>query len=136
MTRHPTIDVHAHILSAETIALLAREVPRLGVHLRDSDGEFAVLEVAGRRYHPFPRGAWHLGRPFQDKGAAALHAQALSNPPQPSLYGPEPDVTAAASRLQNEQIARTVAAHPDRRLGLATLPMQAPELAAAELTHA
>src|SRR5262249_31542513 len=108
MTRHPTIDVHAHILSAETIALLAREVPRLGVHLRDSDGEFAVLEVAGRRSPPFPRGAWDLGRRFQAMAAAGVDAQVLSNTPQPFLYGQEPDVTAAASRLQNEQIARTV----------------------------
>jgi aminocarboxymuconate-semialdehyde decarboxylase len=38
--------------------------------------------------------------------------------------------------LQNDQIARHVAVHPDRFYGLATLPMQAPQAAADELARA
>jgi aminocarboxymuconate-semialdehyde decarboxylase len=42
----------------------------------------------------------------------------------------------AWSRLFNEALAETVASHPDRFLGLANVPLQAGEAAAAELEHA
>ena len=42
-------------------------------------------------------------------------------------------MTVATSALQNDQIAKLVKAHPDRFMGIATLPMQAPERAAEEL---
>ena len=59
--------------------------------------------------------------------------QVVSNTPQTFLYGLDPKVTAASSRIQNDQIAKLVSERPDRFMGLATLPMQAPELAAQEL---
>jgi aminocarboxymuconate-semialdehyde decarboxylase len=62
--------------------------------------------------------------------------QVLSATPQSYLYDQEPALTAACAAIQNDQIAKLVAAHPDRFLGIATLPMQAPELAAAELRRA
>src|SRR5262249_57762983 len=45
-------------------------------------------------------------------------------------------VAAAFARVQNEQIAKLVKARPERFLGIATLPMQAPKPAADELRHA
>jgi aminocarboxymuconate-semialdehyde decarboxylase len=60
----------------------------------------------------------------------------LSATPQTYLYDQEAALGAATSRLQNDQIAKLVKAHPDRFMGIATLPMQAPERAAAELTRA
>ena len=38
--------------------------------------------------------------------------------------------------MQNDQIAKAIAGNPRRLVGIATLPMQAPELAAAELRRA
>ena len=38
--------------------------------------------------------------------------------------------------IQNDQMAKHIAAHPDRFLGIATLPMQAPDKAADELKRA
>jgi aminocarboxymuconate-semialdehyde decarboxylase len=60
----------------------------------------------------------------------------VSNTPQTFLYGQEAQLTAATARLQNDQIVKLIAAHPDRFMGIATLPMQAPERAADELTRA
>ena len=59
--------------------------------------------------------------------------QVLSATPQTYLYDQDPALTAATSTLQNDQIAKLVKAHPDRFMGIATLPMQAPEHAAEEL---
>jgi aminocarboxymuconate-semialdehyde decarboxylase len=48
-------------------------------------------------------------------------------------YWAEPELGLASSRLINDRIAQTVAGHPDRFVGLGTVPLQAPELAVAEM---
>src|SRR5919198_568392 len=131
-----TIDVHAHILSDETMRLLQAALPQLGVKHTAIDDDFGVLEVAGTSYRPFPRGGWDLQRRLDDMDTAEVDMQVVSNTPQTFLYGLDADVTATASRIQNDQIAKLVDERPDRFMGLATLPMQAPERAAAELERA
>ena len=59
--------------------------------------------------------------------------QAVSIAPPQYHYWAEPDLGATIARMQNDAIAALVAAHPDRILGLGTLPMQAPERAVREL---
>jgi aminocarboxymuconate-semialdehyde decarboxylase len=130
------IDVHAHILSDETMGLLQQALPQLGVKHTPTDEEFGVLEVAGSAYRPFPRGGWDLDRRLKDMDTAEVDMQVLSNTPQTFLYNLDPPVTAASARIQNDQIAKLVAARPDRFMGMATLPMQAADLAAAELKRA
>ena len=61
-----TIDVHAHILTEETIAMLQREVPSYRLQLRDVDGDFATLDMGAISYPKFPRGGWDLERRFRD----------------------------------------------------------------------
>src|SRR5215472_12208727 len=131
-----TLDVHTHILTEETMGIIRKEIPALAPRLIAIDSEFAVLEIGGTAYRPFPRGGWDMERRLADMAAAEVDVQILSASPQSYLYGEDPKVTAACAAIQNEQIARHVAALPDRFLGIATLPMQAPELAAAELARA
>ena len=136
MTRPRTIDCHTHILTDATIGLLAKEAPWVSPKLTPIDDDFAVLEIAGTPYRPFPRGGWELERRFKDMAAAEVDVHVLSATPQTYLYDQDPAMTVATSILQNDQIAKLVKAHPDRFLGIATLPMQAPERAADELTRA
>jgi aminocarboxymuconate-semialdehyde decarboxylase len=136
MTRPRTIDIHTHILTEETLGLIGKEAPRIAPKLTAIDADFAVLEMAGTPYRPFPRGGWELERRFSDMDAAEVDVHVLSATPQTYLYDQEAALGAATSTLQNDQIAKLVKAHPDRFMGIATLPMQAPERAAAELTRA
>ena len=136
MTRPRTIDCHTHILTDETIGLLAKEAPWVAPKLTPIDDDFAVLEIAGTPYRPFPRGGWELERRFKDMAAAEVDVHVLSATPQTYLYDQDPAMTVATSALQNDQIAKLVKAHPDRFMGIATLPMQAPERAAEELKRA
>ena len=136
MTNGRVIDVHAHILSQETMDLMRREAPAVGPRLEPIDDDFAVLGVAGSAYRPFPRGAWDMAKRFADMDAAGIDVQVLSNTPQTFLYNQDAGLTSALAALQNDQIAKAVAANPDRLLGIATLPMQAPRLAADELRRA
>jgi len=129
------IDVHAHILSDETMRLLQDALPSLGVKHTAIDDDFGVLEVAGTAYRPFPRGGFDLDRRLKDMDTAEVDMQVVSNTPQTFLYNLDPQITATAARIQNDQIAKLVRERPDRFMGLATLPMQAPELAAQELAR-
>src|SRR5689334_23298928 len=131
-----TIDVHAHILSEDTIRLLQREAPKVGPKLSDISDQFGTLEVAGNVYRHFPRGGWDLERRLEEMAAAKVDVQVLSVCPQTFVYGQPSAVAAAFARIQNEQLAKLVKARPDRFLAIATLPMQAPKLAADELRHA
>jgi len=133
MTKTRVVDAHAHILAEETMALMRKEAPSIGPRLEPIDDDFAVLDVAGSAYRPFPRGAWDLEKRFADMDAAGIDMQVVSNTPQTFLYNQEAALAATLAALQNDQIAKAVAAHPDRLIGIATLPMQAPKLAADEL---
>src|SRR5262244_2620200 len=136
MASQPTIDVHAHILSEETIRLLQSEAPKVAPKLTEIDDQFGTLDVAGHVYRNFPRGGWDLERRLQDMAASKVDVQVLSVCPQTFLYAQPPAVAAAFARVQNEQLAKLAKARPDRFLGIATLPMQAPKAAADELRHA
>jgi aminocarboxymuconate-semialdehyde decarboxylase len=129
----PIIDVHTHVLAEDTIRLLQKEAPSIGLKLQPLDAESALLEVAGVAYKPFPRGGFDHERRRKDMDQTGIEMQVLSATPQTYLYNQEPSLTAATAALQNDQIAAMVAAEPHRFAGIATLPMQAPELAAAEL---
>jgi aminocarboxymuconate-semialdehyde decarboxylase len=136
MASSPIIDVHTHILAEDTIRLLQKEAPSIGLKLQAVDPESAILEVAGVAYKPFPRGGFDNARRLQDMDAAGIDVQVLSGTPQTYLYNQDAALTAATAALQNDQIAALVAAHSGRFMGIATLPMQAPDRAAAELKRA
>jgi aminocarboxymuconate-semialdehyde decarboxylase len=124
------------VLADATIKLLQKEIPRLGLKLTPIDDDNSVLEVAGVVYRPFPRGGHDIARRFADMDAAGVDMHVLSVSPQTWLYGQDADAGAAAAAIQNDEIARLVKQHSDRFAGIATLPMQAPDQAAAELRRA
>jgi len=131
-----TIDIHSHILTEETMALIGQEVPTFQPRLTAIDANDFVLEVAGTPYRPFPRGGFDLESRFADMKASEVDMQVLSATPQTYFYDKEAAPAAACAAIQNDQIAKLVKAHPDKFLGIATLPIQAPARAAEELTRA
>jgi aminocarboxymuconate-semialdehyde decarboxylase len=130
-----TIDCHTHVLTEETIGLLQKEAPKVAPRKTAIDNDSAILEVAGTPYRPFPRGGWDIERRFREMDAAEVDVHVLSATPQTYLYDQDASLTAAFSTIQNDQIAKLVKRH-DRFLGIATLPMQAPQRAADELRRA
>jgi aminocarboxymuconate-semialdehyde decarboxylase len=106
------------------------------VTLTPVDAEYATLDVAGVVYRPFPTGGFGIARRLRDMDAAGIDVHVLSVTPQTYLYTQEASLGVATSAIQNDQIAKHIAAHPKRFMGIATLPMQAPARAADELKRA
>ncbi len=131
-----TLDIHAHIIETETLAEIQRAVPECGLELHTTEGEFGTLVISGAPYHNFPRGGWDVARRLADMDRAGFDRQLLAVVPQTVLYDKPAEDALTAARIQNAGIARRVRAMPDRFMGIATVPMQAPELAAAELRRA
>jgi aminocarboxymuconate-semialdehyde decarboxylase len=131
-----TIDVHAHILDESTMRLISKEAPSIGLSFKPIDQDFAVFEIGGIAYKPFPRGAWDLEQRFKDMATAGVDVHVLSNTPQTFLYNADGSLNATIAAIQNDQIAKHIKDNPGRFYGLATLPMQAPDKAAAELKRA
>jgi aminocarboxymuconate-semialdehyde decarboxylase len=136
MTEAPIIDVHAHILTEEMMARMRKEAPGVSPAISDIDGHSATLRVGAIVQKPFPRGGWDLERRLADMAAAGVDVQVISPLPQTFLYDLEPGRTAAIAAIQNEAIAALVKGTPDKFLGIGAVPLQAPELAAAELERA
>ncbi len=136
MTDTRTIDTHTHVLTEETISRLNKEVPKVPVTMEAIDADNTILTVGSVAYRPYPRGGFDLDHRLRDMDAAGVDVHVLSATPQTYMYDQEAAVGVAASVLQNDQMAAHIAAHPDRFMGIATLPMQAPEKAADELKRA
>jgi aminocarboxymuconate-semialdehyde decarboxylase len=136
MSAPRTLDIHTHVLTEEMIDRIRKEAPKVAPRMTAIDADSFMLEIAGTPYRPFPRGGFDIERRFADMDAAEVDVQVLSATPQSYLYDQEPALAAACATIQNDLIAKLVATYPDRFLGIATLPMQAPELAAAELRRA
>lgn len=129
------IDVHAHWYPDAFLRELSRRGPAHGLDWSDGDGKGPTF-----RYGPLSTGP--AGPRFVDLDArlqamaqqqVAVHALSLS---QPMLYWAGLDDGDALSQIYNDELARAHEAHPSRFVGLATLPMQAPDLAAREVERA
>ncbi|MGB7694893.1 MAG: amidohydrolase family protein [Pseudolabrys sp.] len=136
MSNVRTIDTHTHILTEETVALLRKEAPKVPVTITPVDAESAALDVGGVVYRPFPRGGFDLAHRLRDMDAMGVDVQVLSVTPQTYLYNQDASLGAMTAAIQNDQIAKLVKQNPQRFMGIATLPMQAPEKAADELKRA
>ena len=66
----------------------------------------------------------------------SVDVHVLSATPQTYLYNQEPALAATLAAIQNDQMAKHIKAHPDRFMGIATLPLQDPKRAADELRRA
>ena len=136
MSNVRTIDTHTHVPTEETAALLRKEAPKVAVTITPVDAESATLDVASVVYRPFPRGGFDLARRLHDMDAMGVDVQVLSATPQTYLYNQDASLGTTTAAIQNDQIAKLVKQNPQRFMGIATLPMQAPEKAADELKRA
>jgi aminocarboxymuconate-semialdehyde decarboxylase len=129
MTRVRTIDSHTHMLTQEAMRLLGKASPKVGPVLKGD-----TLEIDGKVVqHPHPREIWDVALRLRDMDSNDVDVQVLSPTVFTFFYGQEAALALTCSMVQNEDIAAVVRQHPERFLGLGTVPLQAPQMAADEL---
>ena len=113
-----TIDVHAHCAFPEAMALMGLSYPRESPLLPQA------LQVTGDQ----------VPARLAAMDAQGIDVELLSI--NPFWYGAELDLARQVVTLQNDALAEVVGRHPDRFVGLGSIALQHPTLAAEQLEHA
>ncbi|MBV8888808.1 MAG: amidohydrolase [Alphaproteobacteria bacterium] len=127
-----TIDIHCHVRSDKAAALVENdpEVSRWYLETAASERSQAINRQNGERTRE--QGSSPEQR-IADMDLMGIDIQAISPAPRQTYYGADPDKGLAAARATNDFIAEICGRYPDRFVGLGTVPLQASELALAEL---
>ena len=137
MSRLRTVDCHTHILGEEAMRRLARESSKVAPVMTARHDPAGKLTIDGTVVQdPFPPELWDTERRLRDMDAHGVDVQVLAPTVFTFFYQHEATLGFACAMLQNDEIAAEIKRHPDRFLGLAGVPLQAPELAAGELARA
>jgi aminocarboxymuconate-semialdehyde decarboxylase len=117
------IDVHAHVLVPEVVKATYDQ----SQYSRAVAGPGGVPEPLYKRMTETPLR-------LKEMDATGVDIQVISpSIMQQCTYGMEPEQAIRLDRLGNDQVAEEVARHPDRLVGLGSLPLHEVALAAAEL---
>ncbi|HLH82171.1 MAG TPA: amidohydrolase family protein [Trebonia sp.] len=131
----PVIDTHAHIFPGDFGPAPAGCDPAQWPSTEPGPEPGGKLLVNGPMRFP-ARAVWFDAQQRLEASAASgLDAELLSPFPALLNYRSPAGVGRDLSRVTNEYIAGLVAAYPRRFYGLGTVPMQDPDMAAAELTE-
>ena len=109
-TRIRTVDIHAHCAVPAANAVLDQKVGRPDLLMNDAETRLAAMDVQGL-----------------DMAALSIN---------PFWYGAERDEAAEVIRIQNEALAEICAETPDRFVAFATIALQHPDLAVAQVRYA
>src|SRR5215469_14404223 len=131
----PIIDSHAHIFPADFGPAPAGCDPAQWPSLEPGPDETTKVLVNGPMRFPAKAVWFDAERRLEASAASGLDAELLSPFPALLNYRAPAEVGRELARVTNEYIAGLVAAYPARFYGLGTVPMQDPDMAAAELTE-
>lgn len=127
------IDVHTHILPRTWPDLDKRYGYSGFIRLEHCDACSARMMIGDRLFREITDATWNPERRLEDMDRTGVGVQVLSTVPVMFSYWAKPDDALDLSRILNDSIAEIVRSYPERFVGLATLPLQEPDLAAAEL---
>ena len=127
-----TIDIHCHVNSPKAAAMVEgnEAVSRWFLETQANPRSQEINRQNGVRTRQQGTSAEQR---IADMDLMGIDVQAISPAPRQTYYGADPDLGLATARQLNDEIADIVGRHPDRFTGLGTIPLQAPELAIAEL---
>ena len=147
MKRHDTsasvagpIDIHAHHVDADAVATMARIDPANSPTIR-RDGERWWMDLPPGFFKDFPQGTSRplraglidLDTRIADMERQGVARQALSGYTYLSFYNLPGELAAEFHAINNDALLSIVRNDPARFIAFVGLPIQAPELAAAEV---
>jgi len=124
------IDIHAHLSIAAAETLLRQYAPQAAALGFSSPQTDAVNRELFAR---IGRKLGSIEARIADMDSLGIDMQVISPLPGQTIYTVPPEVARDAAHLTNDGIAQAVARYPDRLAGMGLVPLQAPELAVAEM---
>ena len=128
-----TIDTHAHWYPVEWLRLFEKDGAKEGASLERNGARYTVR--TDRIVNAFDEEFVDLDLRLagMDRQGVDVHALSLT---APMVYWASPALGLALSQAYNDASSAAHLKHPDRFVGLAMVPMQAPELAVKEMERA
>ena len=126
------VDVHSHVLPREIITEI-RQRPRDYQMRVEGAGAQEMFVRDDRHGTPIYAEFHDADAKVEGMDRRGIDISVISVTPVVFFYWLAADAGLAAARVMNDGIARMAAARPDRLRGMATLPMQDPDAAIAEL---
>ena len=135
MARPDAIDVHAHFFPERFLDLIAREGGPHQARIDRSDPRGPRIVIRDSPTAVLDATYWDLDRrrKAMDRVGVAVHALSLT---APMVYWADGDLGQRLAAAVNDAMSEAHRAYPDRFVGCATLPMQDPKRALAELERA
>jgi aminocarboxymuconate-semialdehyde decarboxylase len=131
----PTVDLHSHVIPRRLIEAIRRDPAAWGARIERNGAAERVVHAQGYAY-PLAAEFFDPAAKLESMDRRGLDVSIVSPAPPAFFYWADAEVALAAARLVNDGIADLVAANPARLRGMATLPLQHPEMAIAELERA
>jgi aminocarboxymuconate-semialdehyde decarboxylase len=128
------VDLHCHYLNpalgAKTAHLNPAQYDPSWVFANELTRQTNVLQIQTRG-----KKLSNITQRLKDMDRMGVDIQAVCPAPPQMFHWAEPDFGAELSREVNEGIAKIAADHPDRFVGMGTVPLQNSQLAIRELNH-
>ncbi|MFN7964206.1 MAG: amidohydrolase family protein [Acidobacteriota bacterium] len=129
------VDLHTHILPERWPDLDAKYGYPGWVRLSHHGPGCARMMIGDQPFRDVGANLWDPEVRLDECNRQGVDLQVLSTVPVMFSYWARPADALDLSRLLNDHLAEVVARYPARFAGLGTVPLQAPELAIAELTR-
>ena len=127
------IDLHTHILPRDWPDLDAKYGYSGFVRIDHHKPCCARMMKGDRVFREIRDNSWDPKRRIEEMDVTGVSMQVLSTVPVMFSYWAKPQDALDLSRFLNDHIAEVAREHPTRFAGLATIPLQDPDLAAREL---
>jgi aminocarboxymuconate-semialdehyde decarboxylase len=128
-----TIDIHCHLLTAKAEEMVAGAGLSMDWQPRHQFANELTREVNREQARRTRVQFTSIEKRLEDMDLMGIDIQAITPSPAQTFYSVPADLGIETARVINDNIADICGKHPDRFVGLGTVPFQAPELAVAEL---
>ena len=128
------VDLHCHVHTPAADEL-AKQSAQPGADPMARYGNVRTRDHQNKLRADLDRKLTSIEQRLVDMDKMGIDVQAISTSPLQYYYAVEPDLGRQTSRAINERLAEIRDSHPERFVALGTVPLQAPELAVAELEY-
>jgi len=132
---HDAIDVHTHIVPEQFPAYGGSTPDIPWPSMAPAHACHQHVMISGKVYRTVNDGSWSVPRRIEGMEKMRVGRQALSPMPELLSYWLPADDARVLIRFLNDEIARMIAAAPDRFIGLGAVPLQDLDMALRELEY-